>query len=81
MLFRSTNTEYDRLYEAWNTTLDRTQRNNTIVQLLRLANDDLPALPMYFNFDVVAHVAALEGPQPVAPDSTYYANVHEWHWR
>ena len=76
-----TNPEYDRLYEAWTTTLDRTQRNTIIVQLLRLANDDLPALPMYFNFDVVAHVAALEGPQPVAPDSTYYANVHEWHWR
>jgi hypothetical protein len=36
---------------------------------------------MYFNFDVVAHVSALVGPSPVAPDSTYYAKIHEWRWR
>ncbi len=73
--------EYDRLYEAWSRTLDGGTRNQTVVQLLKLANDDLPSLPMYFNFDVVAHVSALVGPTPVAPDSTYYANVHEWRWR
>jgi peptide/nickel transport system substrate-binding protein len=75
------NAGYDRLFETWNTTLDRGERVNVIVQLLKLVNDDLPALPMYFNFDVVAHVAALEGPQPAAPDTTYYTNVYEWRWR
>jgi peptide/nickel transport system substrate-binding protein len=73
--------EYDRLFETWTRTLDAEARNQAVVQLLKVANDDLPSLPMYFNFDVVAHVSALVGPSPVAPDSTYYAKIHEWRWR
>ena len=44
-------------------------------------NEDLPILPLYFNFDVVAHVAALVGPTSEAPDSDYYSNIYDWHWR
>jgi hypothetical protein len=49
--------------------------------MMRLLGEDLPSLPLYYNYQVVAHTAALIGPQPMTPDSTRYANIHEWTWR
>jgi len=37
----------------------------------------VPALPLYYNFRVDAHIAALEG--PVAAGEVW--NVHEWQFR
>jgi len=71
----------DRLYELWTTTLDRPQSTQHLVQMMKLLNDEMPSPPLYYNFQVVAHVAALLGPQPITPDSTRYGNIHEWAWR
>ncbi len=44
-------------------------------------NDDLPGLPMYFNFWVTAHRADLSGPQGREPETNpLYGNLHEWKW-
>jgi peptide/nickel transport system substrate-binding protein len=75
------NSEYDRLYETWNTTLDRTERNDRMVQMLKLVSEELPAFPLYFNFEVVAHVAGLQGPWMAAPEAARYGNIHEWSWK
>ncbi len=69
--------EYDRLYDAYNTTLDRGDRNNVVVQMMKLVSDEAPALPLYYNFRVDAHVAALQG--PLAANEVW--NVHEWRFR
>ena len=52
-----------------------------MVQMMKLLNDELPSLPLYYNFQVVAHTAALVGPEPITPDSTRFGNVHQWSWR
>jgi peptide/nickel transport system substrate-binding protein len=75
------NPEYDRLYDTWNTTLDRAERNDRFVQMLQLVSEELPAFPLYFNFEVVAHVASLQGPPLAAPEGARYGNIHEWQWR
>jgi ABC-type transport system substrate-binding protein len=75
------NPDFDRIYNLWSTSLDRTESTNYLVQMMRIFADELPSPPLYFNFQVVAHTGALSGPQPITPDSTRYGNVHEWTWR
>jgi peptide/nickel transport system substrate-binding protein len=75
------NPEYDRLYEAFNASVDRSIRNDYLVRMLKMINDELPVMPLYFNFEVVAHRSALRGPQPASPESTRYSNLHEWNWK
>jgi peptide/nickel transport system substrate-binding protein len=76
-----TNPEFDRLYDAWRTTLSRDEAAQRMVEMMKLLSEELPSLPLYYNYQVVAHTATLAGPQPLTPDSTRYSNVHEWHWR
>ncbi|HZT06071.1 MAG TPA: ABC transporter substrate-binding protein [Chloroflexota bacterium] len=68
------NPEYDRLYSAFNSTLDRNERARQIAQAMKLMTDELPVIPLYYDFGVVAHVAALVGPRQ-GGDSW---NIHEW---
>jgi ABC-type transport system substrate-binding protein len=76
-----TNPEFDRLYDAWRTTISRDEAAQRMVEMMKLLSEELPSLPLYYNYQVVAHTAALVGPQPMTPDSTRCANIHEWHWR
>jgi peptide/nickel transport system substrate-binding protein len=66
--------EYDRLYQAFNATLDPDERAAQIVQAMKLVSEELPILTLYYDFTVVAHIAGLEGPRP-GGDAW---NVHEW---
>ncbi len=75
------NPEFDRLFELYNTTLDRPQRNQHTAAIMKLLTEELPILPMYFNFEAVAHVSNLQGPEPFTPESSYYGNIHTWQWR
>ena len=44
-------------------------------------NDELPGLPLLFNFWVIAHTADLAGPKARVPEtSPLYGNIYEWHW-
>lgn len=71
------NPEYDRLYDAFNTTLDRTARDQVVLQMMKLVSEELPIFTLYHNFSVTAHVAALSGPHQGG--SSW--NVHEWELR
>ncbi len=75
------NPEHDRLYETWTRTLDRDERTRLIVQIIKLTNEELPYIPLYFNMEVVAHVGALQGPYRPAIESTPYENIHMWAWK
>jgi len=73
-----TNAEYDRLVDAYNTTLDRSMQIQQIARMAAIFSDELPAIAINFNPGITAHVAALTGPQVVAPDTSPTWNVHEW---
>lgn len=75
------NPEFDRLHDQWVTTLDPTQAVQVLAQMMKLLSEETPSLPLYYNFQVVAHVGALEGPLAITPESTRYGNIHEWRWR
>ncbi len=75
------NAEYDRLVDAFNTTLDRTERIHQIAQMVHIFSDELPAIAINFNPGITAYVAALHGPQVASPDSSTTWNVHTWELR
>jgi peptide/nickel transport system substrate-binding protein len=75
------NPEYDRLYDAWLGAVDPRERERIVVQATKFISEEVPMLPMYFNYLVVAHAQALEGPLPKAPASTPHHNVHAWRWK
>jgi peptide/nickel transport system substrate-binding protein len=75
------NAEFDRLVDAYNTTLDRNMQIQQIARMAAIFSDELPAIAINFNPGITAHVAALTGPQVVAPDTQPTWNVHEWELR
>jgi peptide/nickel transport system substrate-binding protein len=74
------NAEYDRLAEAFGTTLDRTERARQVARMAHLLTDDLGAISLFFRTQPWAHAAALKGLQVVAPEANMAWNVHEWEW-
>lgn len=75
------NAEYDRLYEAFISTLDRTQRNQQMTQAMKLVSEELPIFPLYFGYFVVAHTSSLQGPTVYAPGGWSTWNAASWEWR
>jgi peptide/nickel transport system substrate-binding protein len=67
------NAEYDRLWEAYNTTLAPAERREQLVRMAQLVSEELPIYILYFNYTVVAHAGQLTGPR-----SKTLWNVHEW---
>jgi peptide/nickel transport system substrate-binding protein len=70
--------EYDRLYEQYNATLDRRERDRLVIELVRTHSEQLPVYYTYFNIGVLAHLSTLKGPAAGYVDRLAYWNVHEW---
>ncbi len=77
------NPEFDQLFAAYVTTLDRTQRIQEIAQMERVFSADTAGIPHFFSAIVNAHVGSLQGPvQRTTPESGIgYLHVHNWEWR
>jgi ABC-type transport system substrate-binding protein len=75
------NPEYDRLSDGFNNALERSERTNFVIGMMKFASDELPSFPLYYDLTVTAHVASLAGPMKSAPDGLNYWNIHEWEWR
>lgn len=75
------NADFERLVVAYESSLERTDRSRYAVQLLKLVSDEVPAIPLFYNFMVAPHVAALQGPTQAVSARTAGWNVHEWQWR
>ncbi len=77
------NPTYDRLVEAYSSSLDRAVRIRNAAELERIFTEELPAIPHWFSPNVTAHVATLKGPVArVMPETTSGTlRVHEWEWR
>jgi peptide/nickel transport system substrate-binding protein len=74
--------EYDQLWEAFTVTLDRSTRNRQIVQMEALVSEQLPVIPLFFNFAASAYLSALVGPDPNTFNDTLLSwNIHEWQLR
>ena len=73
--------EFDRLYEVVTQSLDRSDRNQAVADAMKVVNDELPVFPLYYNYIVTAHGAALAGPQEYAPGGSGVLNVARWEWR
>jgi peptide/nickel transport system substrate-binding protein len=75
------NAEYDRLFDLYNSTLVRSERNQQVIQMMKILSDELPLFPLYYNVYVLAVGANLEGPDVGVPDQTDYWNIHQWELR
>lgn len=86
------NPEYDRLWEAFTTTLDRSERTRQFMQMQKLVSEHLPTFITYFAVQVNTQVAGLRGPEPgttgtgttsgtFTPGTLAHWNVHEWELR
>ena len=75
------NTDVDRLYDAFNSTLERKQRDAQMIEIARLVSENVPVFTFYPNIRVRAFVAALHGPDVGAPNTLPQWNVHEWEFR
>ncbi len=67
--------EFERLATAYDTTLAETERQQHAIDLLRVASQELPAFPLYYNFAVVPFVSGLTGPRG---GINWNWNIHEW---
>jgi ABC-type transport system substrate-binding protein len=72
------NTEFDRLFDLFNSTLDRSERDRQVLQMLRIVSEDLATVVLYHDQGVLAYRAPIVGPQVGVPDHTLAWNVHEW---
>ena len=76
--------EHDRLYDLWTKTLEQGERDHLQIQMYKGMNDNLPGLPLYYNYWVIAHSADLEGPLPRLPQyrssARIYGNLYQWRW-
>jgi peptide/nickel transport system substrate-binding protein len=75
------NAAYDRLADAFATTLDREERGAQIARMARIFTDELPVISLLFPGIPYAYVSAVRGVKPVAPEGLISGNVHEWELR
>lgn len=75
------NPEFERLASAYDATLERTARNQLVVQLMKVVSEDLPAIPLYYNLGAQAHSADLHGPLLSASTAGAVWNIHQWEFR
>ena len=77
------NLDYDRLWDAYNTTLARPERIQRIADLARILSEEVPVIPHFYQIQITPHVTALKGPMArVVPDAAPEVfNIYEWTWR
>src|SRR5439155_1489431 len=74
-----TNPSYDRLYEEYAKELTSSKRNDELLQIVKILNDEMPALPIFYVPQVFAFRKGLTGPAPTAPLQAGNAwNIATW---
>jgi peptide/nickel transport system substrate-binding protein len=73
--------EYDRLLHAFNSSLSRADRVEIMRRMMRIYSEELPRVSLYFPANAFVHVAGLQGPTVVAPESRVAWNVHQWEFK
>jgi peptide/nickel transport system substrate-binding protein len=74
--------ELDQMYRQYITTVDPQQRNDRLVQLVKLTSEDVTYLPLYYQVDVHVIRTGLKGLVPRWPGQSGMAfNAYEWSWQ
>ena len=73
-----TNADYERVWDAFNSTLDRSQRDRQVIEMMKIVTDELPVIFNFHNPVLSAFLSSLNGPALGTPDSLALWNVHEW---
>src|SRR5205823_2120193 len=74
------NADYDRFVETYIGSFDRNERNQAAIQGLKIASDQLPAIPLYYLSLAAAHASALEGLNGGYNSDSAWDNVAQWRW-
>jgi peptide/nickel transport system substrate-binding protein len=72
------NPDFERFFELYNATLERSERDRHVIEMVKVYSDQLPVFYTYFNIGVLAHQANLKGPAAGNVDRLSYWNIHEW---
>lgn len=77
------NPEFDRLWTLFNSTLERSERVQQIVEMERILSEDVGALAHYYSPVVNAHVGNLVGPtiRKVPEAGAGIRQVWTWSWK
>jgi peptide/nickel transport system substrate-binding protein len=73
--------EFDRLYEAFSRSLDRTERNRLAIGLARILTDQVATISLVFTANTEAVAPGLAGPAEWGPSSSFTWNAHLWEWQ
>ncbi len=76
-----TNPEYTRLVQQFSSTLDRDQRGEQMIQMVRVFSEDLAVISLHFQPVVLAAAAPLTGPLEGRPETNAFWNIHQWELR
>ncbi len=69
---------FDRLYDAYNTTLEPSARDQVVADAMKIMSDQLPGIPIYYNIYPQAVAASLTGPTAGPSSETVYWNIQDW---
>lgn len=75
------NADFDRLWEGFSTTLDRSERNRQVTEMVKLLNEQVPVIQLFSNTEVTAHLSVVRGPATGMPETLDHWNVYEWQMR
>jgi peptide/nickel transport system substrate-binding protein len=81
-----TSPAYERLWQAWSSELDLTERGGYVAQMMALVSENVPGYALYFAQSVTAWVASLQRPSQreasrfgqTSRATTAYWDIQEW---
>jgi peptide/nickel transport system substrate-binding protein len=75
------NAEFDRQYLIASTSLERAERDEAVIQSVRVLTEEVGLYSLSYNTENLAMRKGLVGPGPRWPGQTGNTwNIHEWHW-
>ncbi len=75
------NQDFDHFWQAFNTTLERSERVRQIVEMERILSEDVGTLPHYYSPVVNVHVGNLQGPTIRKTPETGAGIRQVWTWQ
>jgi len=76
-----THPDFERWWGLYNTTLERPQRDQQVIEMMKVVTDQLPGIMLYFNILPIAHASALSGPEIGATETLPNWNMHTFEMR
>ncbi len=75
------NSEYDRMLDLYNNTLDMPTQVQLLAQLEKIQTEEVPQIAMYYTPVVTPYVAGLQGPQlRVTGNGDTLFKIWDWQW-